>query len=151
MRAGALICFEAIFPDIARQETVAGANLLVNLTNDAWYGRSSAPQQSWAMAVLRAVENRRSMVRAANTGISGLVAPTGAVLRKSNIFTEDALTGTVPLLTIETVFAQGGWYFGPACVVLTGCLLLHAAWTARQQRHQLRRQKQKKVVAEVED
>ena len=69
-KIGVLICYESIFPDLARKETKKGATLLVNLTNDAWYGRSSAPWQQLAMVVFRAIENRRSFARAANTGIS---------------------------------------------------------------------------------
>ena len=78
MKLGMLICYESIFPDIARESVARGANLLVNITNDAWYGRSSAPYQSMAMAVFRAVENKRTLIRAANTGISGFVDPCGA-------------------------------------------------------------------------
>jgi apolipoprotein N-acyltransferase len=134
IKAGVLICFESIFPDIARKTTAQGANLLVNLTNDAWYGRSSAPHQSWAMTVMRAVENRRSVARAANTGISGFVAPTGAVLAESELFTEAALTESVPLLTGQTFFVKGGHWFGHVCLVLSGLFLAGNALTARKRR-----------------
>jgi apolipoprotein N-acyltransferase len=136
IRAGVLICFESIFPDIARRTAEEGANLLVSMTNDAWYGQSSAPQHSWAMTVLRAVENRRSLVRAANTGISGFVLPTGAVSRESGLFTAEALTDTVPLLTEQTVFAQGGHWFGHACLALTGLFLFGRIWACSKQRRQ---------------
>ncbi|WP_417908730.1 apolipoprotein N-acyltransferase [Candidatus Electronema sp. PJ] len=142
IKAGALICFESIFPNIARQETAEGANLLVSLTNDAWYGKSSAPQQSWAMTILRAVENRRSLVRAANTGISGFVAPTGAVSRKSDLFTEEALTDNVALMTGQTVFGLGGHWFGTACLAFTGLLLLQYLWLAKKQRKKIFQRKQ---------
>jgi apolipoprotein N-acyltransferase len=134
IKAGVLICFESIFPEIARKTTAQGANLLVNLTNDAWYGRSSAPHQSWAMTVMRAVENRRSMARAANTGISGFVAPTGAVIAKSALFTDAALTESVPLLTEQTFFVKGGHWFGHVCLVLGGMFLLVNAWMKRMRR-----------------
>lgn len=134
IKAGVLICFESIFPEIARKTTAQGANLLVNLTNDAWYGYSSAPYQSWAMTVMRAVENRRSMARAANTGISGFVAPTGAVIAKSTLFTDAALTESVPLLTEQTFFVKGGHWFGHVCLVLGGMFLLVNAWTKRMRR-----------------
>lgn len=118
LKLGVLICFESIFPDLARQEVAAGANLLVNLTNDAWYGRSSAPYQSFAMAVFRAVETRRSLVRAANTGISGFVAPSGRILDQSPIFKPLTITANVPLLEEKTIFVRFGYRFGPACLVL---------------------------------
>ncbi len=115
MRLGILICYESIFPEIAQEAVLRGANLLVNLTNDAWYGRSSAPYQSWAMAVFRAVENKRSLVRAANTGISGFVDPLGHVVATSGIFTEAALVSQVPMLEITTVFNRNGGRFGAIC------------------------------------
>ena len=74
-RAGVLICYEAIFPFLARELGGHGATVLVNITNDAWFGRTSAPRQHLAMAVLRAVENRVPLIRAANTGISAFVLP----------------------------------------------------------------------------
>jgi len=124
LRLGVLICFESIFPDIARTEVKQGANLLVNLTNDAWYGRTSAPYQSLAMTVYRAVENKRSLVRAANTGISALVDPGGRLLASSAIFTPAVLTASVPVLELSTVFVRGGYLFGPVCLALIPGLLL---------------------------
>lgn len=124
MRLGMLICYESIFPEISRDTVVRGANLLVNLTNDAWYGRSSAPYQSLSMAVLRAVENRRSLIRAANTGISGFVDPLGRVMAQTVIFTEAALTAQVPVLDQATVFGRYGHRFGALCLFLIPLLLL---------------------------
>ena len=123
MRIGTLICFESIFPDIARKEVAEGADLLVNLTNDAWYGASSAPYQSWAMTVFRAVENRRSLVRAANTGISGFVTPTGEVAKETSLFTAQVTSIKTPLLTGRTVFILGGYRFGAVCCILIPILL----------------------------
>ena len=124
MRLGMLICYESIFPEIARQSVTRGANLLVNLTNDAWYGRSSAPHQSMAMAVFRAVENKRALVRAANTGISGFVDPVGRIAERSGLFVEAALVSRMPLLDGQTVFNRQGHLFGPACAILIPLFLL---------------------------
>ncbi len=118
IQAGVLICFESIFPDIARQEAVKGANLLVNLTNDAWYGKSSAPYHSWAMTVFRAVENRRSLVRAANTGISGFIGPTGEIHKETSLFKAQTINARTPLLTGHTFFMHGGYRFGALCLAL---------------------------------
>ncbi len=135
IKAGVLICFESIFPYIAQQEIIAGANLLVNLTNDAWYGRSSAPYHSWAMTVLRAVENRRSMVRAANTGISGFVESIGVIHSESPVFTQEAMTAKVALLNEKTIFARGGHRFGILCLLLIPLIVFWAkvqqAWSNR--------------------
>ncbi|MCL7486979.1 MAG: apolipoprotein N-acyltransferase [Desulfobulbaceae bacterium] len=122
-RLGILICYESIFPALAREEAAAGANVLVNVTNDAWYGRSSAPYQSFAMAVLRAVETRRSLVRAANTGISGFVHPSGRIVKKSPIFEPLALSSAVPVLEERTIFMRFGYLFAPACLFLFPLLL----------------------------
>ncbi len=93
--AGALVCYEAIFPDIARREVNNGARLFVNLTNDAWFGMTGAPYQHLCMCVFRAVENRRPFIRAANTGFSAFIDPCGRISEKSGLFTEDVLTGEV--------------------------------------------------------
>ncbi|MFN2353016.1 MAG: apolipoprotein N-acyltransferase, partial [Desulfopila sp.] len=124
---GILICYESIFPAIARKWVENGANLFINLTNDAWYGRSSAPYQSMAMSVVRAVESRRSMVRAANTGISGFVDPLGRVKASSALFVDWAESHKVALLQHRSFYSRYGYLFGPVCfllaIVMSGCLL----------------------------
>lgn len=116
---GILICYESIFPQLARKKVLAGAEVLVNITNDAWYGRSSAPYQSFSMAALRAVETRRSMIRAANTGISGFVDPVGRVIKESPIFVPLSLSVAVPVVQVKTVFVRLGYLFGPSCLILS--------------------------------
>ncbi|MGB5686424.1 MAG: apolipoprotein N-acyltransferase [Candidatus Electrothrix sp.] len=128
IQAGVLICFESIFPNIARQEAVQGANLLVNITNDAWYGESSAPYHSWAMTVFRAVENRRSLVRAANTGISGFISPTGEIQHESSLFKAQSINSKTALLTGHTIFMLGGYRFSLLCLVLIPFLLYLSAF-----------------------
>ncbi|OQX16420.1 MAG: apolipoprotein N-acyltransferase [Desulfobulbaceae bacterium A2] len=117
-RIGVLICYESIFPEIARHWVADGANLLTNLTNDAWYGRSSAPWHSQAMAVLRAVETRRALARAANTGVSSLIDPLGRVVAFTPLFTPAQLSGSLPLLETRTFFVRWGHWFGPLCLLL---------------------------------
>jgi apolipoprotein N-acyltransferase len=122
-RIGVLICFESIFPDIARKWVGVKANILVNLTNDAWYGRSSAPYHSLAMTVLRAVETRRSLVRAANTGFSGFIDPLGRVRMLSPLFEPWAASTEVVLMDEETWFVRWGYLFAPLCLgVVMVCL-----------------------------
>ncbi len=75
-----LICFEDLFPQLSRQFAAKGANLLINITNDGWFGKSAAPFQHLSASVLRAVENRLPVVRAANTGVSGFIAPSGKII-----------------------------------------------------------------------
>jgi apolipoprotein N-acyltransferase len=124
-KIGVLLCYEIIFPDIAEQWVRAGANILINLTNDAWYGKSSAPQQSFAMTVFRAVENRRSLVRAANTGISGFIDPLGRVRMRSEIFVPWEASADVVLNEDVPIVVRYGYMFAPFCFFLgTGLLLL---------------------------
>ena len=113
---GLLICFESVFPELSRKWILTGANVLVNLTNDAWYGKSSAPHQSLGMAVFRAVETRRSLVRSANTGISAFIAPTGELLQQSPLFTGWAAADDVPLLSEVTFWVRYGYVFAPLCL-----------------------------------
>jgi len=89
--AGVLICFEAIFPELARAQVKNGAEILVNLTNDAWFGTTSAPYQHLCMSIFRAVENRRPLIRAANTGFSAFINPYGETISRSSLFGEEVL------------------------------------------------------------
>jgi apolipoprotein N-acyltransferase len=91
-----LICYEVIYPELVRRAVRAGARVLVNMTNDAWYGRTSAPDQFLAIATMRAAENGVPMVRAANTGISALVDARGAVQAETPIFERRTLVGSLP-------------------------------------------------------
>jgi len=116
-RIGVLICYESVFPDIARAWVDAGANVLVNLTNDAWYGRSSAPRHSLAMAVLRAVETRRSLARAANTGFSVFISPRGELRQLSPLFVPWAAADDVALRDGRTVYVRFGYLFAPFCLL----------------------------------
>jgi len=120
----AFICYEAIFPDLVREFAARGAQLLVNITNDGWYGRTSAPYQHFAMAKLRAVENERFLVRAANTGITAVVDPHGRVLERTELFDRTVLVREVPLLAGSTFYTRHGDLFAWAClgaaVALTG-------------------------------
>nr|MDA8164170.1 apolipoprotein N-acyltransferase [Desulfobacteraceae bacterium] len=101
--------------------------LLLVLTNDAWFGRSSAPWQHFSMAVLRAVENRRPVARAANTGISGFIDPLGRVTATSALFEPAFLTARVPLLTGQTFYVRYGHYLPLTCLLLLAPLAILAA------------------------
>jgi len=118
-RAGAFICYEAIFPELVREFTARGADLLVNMTNDAWYGRTSAPFQHLAMARFRAVENGKFLVRAANTGITAVIDPRGRVLEATSLFERTVLVRDVPFLPGRTFYAQYGDVFAWGCLAVT--------------------------------
>jgi len=114
-RIGIQICYEIIFPDLSRAMVKNDAALLINITNDAWYGRTSAPFQHFSMAVFRAVENRRSLIRSANTGISGFIDPTGKVIGSTPLFEDAIMTRKVPVLQKTTFYSRFGDVFALAC------------------------------------
>jgi len=115
-RLGAFICYEAIFPELVRRFTARGAGILVNITNDAWYGRTSAPYQHMAMAAFRAVENERYLVRAANTGFTAVVDPCGRVLERTELFERTILVRDVPIVAGTTFYALHGDVFAWGCL-----------------------------------
>jgi apolipoprotein N-acyltransferase len=119
-----MICYEAIFPDLALDAVRQGSQLLMTITNDAWYELSSAPHQHFEMARVRAIEQGRYLVRAANTGISGIVDPYGRVLERTNLFEPAVLTADVRFLTDRTVYSRIGNLFAYACVLLTALPVL---------------------------
>ena len=121
---GVLICYEAIFPDLTRKFVADGAQLLVNITNDAWFGNTSAPYQHLSMVALRAVENRIPIARAANTGISALIDSSGEIKAASSLFTREVLSGTIHKGTTRTIYSQYGDLFAYLCLGITGLGLL---------------------------
>lgn len=123
-KIGVLICYEGILPQAARQYKNAAADVLVNITNDAWFGRTSAPYQHLSMSVFRAVETRLCLVRAANTGISALVDPTGRILAQTGLFERDKITGRIPLIQTPTFYARyGDWFVWAGFIGLAGLFL----------------------------
>lgn len=125
-RFGVVICYEVIFPNLVRDFAAAGADFMVTITNDAWFGDSAAPYQHFGMVVLRAVENRRAFARAANTGISGFIDPQGRILAATKIFEEAAISGRIPLERRLTFYSRHGDVFAYACVIITGLFFLLA-------------------------
>ncbi|MCX6551646.1 MAG: apolipoprotein N-acyltransferase [Acidobacteria bacterium] len=118
-RLSAAICYEVVYPDLIAAFVAGGSQLLTTITNDAWYGHTSAPYQHFWQAVVRSVEQGRYLVRAANTGISGLVDPYGRVLAMSPIFERTVVVGDVRFLDSRTVYARTGDVFAYACALLT--------------------------------
>ena len=124
-KVSTLICYEIIFPGMVRKFADKGANLFVTITNDAWFGRSSAPYQHFSMAVFRAIENRVPVLRAANTGISGFIDTKGRIKRKSDIFVESVLTEEVAIGSLrKSFYTKYGDLFAFLCII--SCVLLIA-------------------------
>lgn len=116
-KTGILICFEILFPSISSGFVKNGADILTTITNDAWFGNTSAALQHFSIAVFRAVENRRSLARAANTGISGFVDPTGKILDSSVWFTDAVETRQLAILDRISFYTAHGDIFAIISIV----------------------------------
>jgi apolipoprotein N-acyltransferase len=116
---GVLICYELMFPTLARTQVNNKADLLINITNDAWYGDTAAPFQHFSIAVFRAVENRRSLIRAANTGISGFIDPAGRIIAPTPLFVEAIAVQSVPVIREKTFYTRHGDLFAQICLALS--------------------------------
>lgn len=124
LRIGMLICYEAIFPELAQRQVDRGANVLVNISNDGWFGRSSAPLQHLHLTALRAVEQNRSVIRATNTGISAFIAPDGSIRGQTALFASDiAHEDRIALLTDTTFYHEHFFLIHGAFPFLTVAIL----------------------------
>ena len=125
-RLSVAICYEVVYPDLVRQFVAAGSELLTTITNDAWFGQTSAPVQHFQQAAMRAIENGRYLVRSANTGISGIVDPYGRVLAETPIFQSAVLVGEARFLRTSTFFSRHGDVLAYASALATAALLVLA-------------------------
>jgi apolipoprotein N-acyltransferase len=126
--ASTAICYEVIFPSLIRRFVNDGSELLTTITNDAWYGWSSAAYQHWEQAAMRSIEGGRYLARAANTGISGFVDPYGRVLVKAGLFESAMLVHDLRFITERTVYSRIGDLVAWLSLALTLAALL-ATWT----------------------
>jgi apolipoprotein N-acyltransferase len=133
LRAGVPICYELLFPHLVRHFVADRAGVLLAITNDAWYGRTGAPHQFLALTALRAAENGRWVVRAANTGISAIIDARGRVRQASPLFEEAVLVADVPVATEAepTFYTRFGDVFAGLCIVASAVLLGRRAWLDR--------------------
>lgn len=132
VKFGVAICYEVIFPDLVRQFAANGAEFLVTITNDGWFGHSSAPAQHFAMVVFRSIENHLAFARAANTGISGFIDPFGQITQATPLFTELALHATIPIKHSRTFYSYYGDVFASACVIICGLLCLFGSFRTKE-------------------
>jgi apolipoprotein N-acyltransferase len=122
--ASVSICYEVVYPALVRAFVLGGSELLTTITNDAWFGRTSAPYQHFEQASMRAIEEGRYLVRSANTGISGIVDPYGRVVEKSALFESAVLVGEARFLRTSTFYARHGDLLAYASVVMSAALLV---------------------------
>jgi apolipoprotein N-acyltransferase len=134
VRAGVVVCYELLFPDLVRRFAVDGAQLLLAITNDAWYGRTGAPHQFLAITALRSAETGLYTARAANTGVSGFIDSRGRVLDPTPVFERAWRVMDVPRHpdpARATFYVRHGDVFAWICIAGSAALLAAAAWRAR--------------------
>jgi len=120
LNVGVLICFESIFPEISREAVSKGANIIAVITNDAWFGKTGAPYQHEQFAVFRAIETRRWVIRAANTGVSSIVTPTGQRTGQTGLFKQDIVIAKISLMENKTIWGRfGDWIPLIFCVIIS--------------------------------
>ena len=135
VKFGVLICYEVIFPDLVRRLAANGAEFFVTITNDAWFGDSSAPAQHFSMVVFRSVENHLAFARSANTGISGFIDPFGRIVEATPIFTEQTLQGRLQTWAPRTFYSRHGDVFAYGCVILCALVWLYGIFRTKGPEH----------------
>ncbi len=121
---GTFICYEIIFPGLVRKFYSKGGDFIVTITNDAWFGRTAGPYQHFSMAVFRAIENRKPVLRAANTGISGYIDSNGRIIRATPIFERRFDIVDMKTDSTRTFYSRYGDVFAYLCIVATILLIL---------------------------
>ncbi|OLB93407.1 MAG: apolipoprotein N-acyltransferase [Candidatus Rokubacteria bacterium 13_1_40CM_68_15] len=124
---GVVICYEGIFPELFRQFVRSGARVMVNMTNDAWFGRTEGPLQHLAMYPFRAVEHRTAVVRVANTGVSAFITPSGRIATSLGLFERGDLVGRAALRSRVTLYTRAGEWLAYTALVLSGGAVLAAS------------------------
>jgi apolipoprotein N-acyltransferase len=125
------ICYEVVYPHLIRDGVLQGSELLTTITNDAWYGHSSAPFQHFELASMRAIEQGRFLARAANTGISGFVDPYGRVIGRSGLFETTTLVAELRFLQSHTLYARIGDLVAQLAMLITLAGAGPASWHRR--------------------
>jgi apolipoprotein N-acyltransferase len=128
---GTMICYEGFFPALVRRFVKDGARFMVNMTNDGWFGQTGGPRQHLGVYPLRAVEHRTAVVRAANTGVSALIAPSGEIVSSLPLFVRGTLEGRVPLRSRQTLYTRFGDWLAYLAVAVSAAMLVSTRPWAR--------------------
>lgn len=123
---GTVICYEIIFPGLVRKMYVNGGDFMATITNDAWFGKTSGPYQHFSMSVFRAIENRKPLIRSANTGISGIIDSNGRILSMTHLFQRTVLTDKMKTDHTLTFYTKYGDLFSYFCIVMSILLLINS-------------------------
>lgn len=131
IKAAPYICYEIIYPNFVRRRAASGANLLVTVTNDGWFGKSTAPYLHAAMARMRAVETGLPLVRCANTGVTFAIDPVGQIVNKGDLYTSEVITADVPFYSLNTIYRRFGDWFPLASVGVFISILIYLFYRKR--------------------
>lgn len=123
-RFAPMICYEDLIASMSRNATAAGAQFLLNILNDAWYGNTAAPYEHQALALWRTVENRRYLLRGSNSGVTSIIDAAGRVVAEGGLFTAEVVSGEVALMEMSTFYTRYGDVFVWFVVALTAVLLV---------------------------
>jgi apolipoprotein N-acyltransferase len=123
VRIGIFICYEAAYPDLVRRFVRNGATLLVNISNDAWFGNTAGAHQHLAHALMRAIENNRDYVRVTNTGVTALITAKGRIIDPLPMFVSGSQAWQAKAQDKQTFYTRCGDWFAIGCVILSGVLL----------------------------
>ena len=129
LNAAPMICYESIYPNFARRRVNNGANVLVNITNDGWFGRTTAPYQHAEMSRVRAVENGVSIVRSANSGISFSADPYGRYLGKTQLYTREIVEMPIAKPLKNTIYRQFGDWFVYLCGIFAAVVIIRLIYS----------------------
>jgi len=124
LRFCTVICFEAAFPELVRGFFTDGGDLIFNITNDGWFGKTTGPLQHFDIALVRAVEDRKPLIRVANTGISAIVDQTGRVIKKLGLFKRGSISEELELKNINTFYIKHGDIFSYICLIISVILVI---------------------------
>ena len=127
-KVGVYICYEAIYPDEVREFAAQGANLLINISNDGWFGKSAAADQHLRMARVRAVENRRWVLRVTNSGLTAAIDPYGRAYQTIPRDVRGAVDLPYDFRTDTTLYTRFGDWFAWMCVLVSVILLANTFW-----------------------
>ena len=120
-----LICYEIIFPGLVRKFYAKDGDFIVNITNDAWFGKTAGPYQHFSMAVFRAIENRKPLMRSANTGISGFIDSNGRIVSTTELFQRQVLSEEIKTDNTLSMYSRYGDLFMYFCMVISVMLFIN--------------------------
>lgn len=126
-----MICYEDLIASMSRQATAAGAEFLLNILNDAWYGNTAAPYEHQALALWRTVENRRYLLRGSNSGVTSIIDAAGRVVAEGGLFTAEVVSGEIRRMNMSTFYTRYGDLFGWLVTALAAVLLVRTGRAVR--------------------